>query len=188
MTEKRQAVSEGQVEKFLKDNAKIAMRNLSFYQNTLAVQTYGYTKNIGIYEKLSKPNHIRFEGRQGEFPYHLKLTANHSTGVCYWFHLKVPTLWSLVCLKRSWNHLHCRKETMPSSKALFALAHQHPDFLLLLIWTRYLFTKNTRKHRIYCHNEVLSDLFSLQRIEGKAFLSPGLALNKTPRNVRPISY
>lgn len=30
MTEKRQAVSEGQVEKFLKDNAKIAMRNLSF--------------------------------------------------------------------------------------------------------------------------------------------------------------
>lgn len=121
---------------------------------------------MGMHGKLSKYHPIKVDGERGECPYHWTLRTNHSTAdTMPLIQCKGPHSVNTGSIKVSWSHLHCPTETMTvlSWKALFALAHQHPGFLLIFIWTRHIFTKNTMKPRICCHNEVLSDICFLCR-------------------------
>lgn len=120
---------------------------------------------MGMQGKLSKPNHIRLEGERGEFPYHLKL------------HKPQHSQWHATDLiRRSLLYVHqihkikqesTSQERRDNGHALVesSICFSTPAswLLLLLIWTKYLFAKNTMQHRIYCHNEVLSNLCFLGR-------------------------
>lgn len=89
-----------------------------------------------MHGKLSKSDHIRGDGERGEFPYHWTLRTNPSTADAMpRIQYKGPHFMNTRSIQVSWNHLHYGTETMARSscKALFALAHQHPDFLLIFI-------------------------------------------------------